>query len=359
MSRAPRTPAIFLILSLAAAIACATGARVSEPPSAESTWIRDAVMYGPTAIRGRWQQRVWQATVGILTFPFWNPWFFYDYMLLPSPPEDDWELIKVAAQLGHFGSEPFLLRLSCDSTLKLHPVPDVHFGRFYALVIGNDEYRDLNRLNSAVHDAERVATVLRAFYSFEVTLIRNATRAEIVSELNHYRSLLRRTDNLLIYYAGHGYVDPDTDEGYWLPVDSNRDSPVNWVSNATITTSLRGLPARHVLVVSDSCFAGSLTAVVPSTRGVNSAPKPLETPSRMVLTSGGLEPVTDGGGRGHSVFARHFLDSLESNCGVLTAFNLYSDLAPPVTISADQHPALSAIERTGHEGGEFRFVRRH
>jgi hypothetical protein len=235
----------------------------------------------------------------------------------------------------------------------------VHFGRFYALVIGNDEYRDLNRLNSAVHDAERVATVLRAFYSFEVTLIRNATRAEIVSELNHYRSLLRRTDNLLIYYAGHGYVDPDTDEGYWLPVDSNRDSPVNWVSNATITTSLRGLPARHVLVVSDSCFAGSLTAVVPSTRGVNSAPKPLETPSRMVLTSGGLEPVTDGGGRGHSVFARHFLDSLESNCGVLTAFNLYSDLAPPVTISADQHPALSAIERTGHEGGEFRFVRRH
>lgn len=38
--------------------------------------------------------------------------------------------------------------------------------------------------------------------------------------------------------------------------------------------------------------------------------------ARVVLTSGGLEPVEDGGGGGHSVFAKHFLNAqAESRLG--------------------------------------------
>ena len=59
--------------------------------------------------------------------------------------------------------------------------------------------------------------------------------------MSRLRRELGPDDNLLIYYAGHGYVDEETEEGYWLPVDAVEDDPVDWISNSTITTMLRGL----------------------------------------------------------------------------------------------------------------------
>ncbi|MGB0555467.1 MAG: caspase family protein, partial [Alphaproteobacteria bacterium] len=92
------------------------------------------------------------------------------------------------------------------------------FGKFHALVIGNDTYGDLPKLGPARADAERIAGVLNREYGYTVTLLRDATRDQILDAFDRLRRELDEDDNLLIYYAGHGWLDPDADRGYWLPV---------------------------------------------------------------------------------------------------------------------------------------------
>jgi hypothetical protein len=70
-----------------------------------------------------------------------------------------------------------------------------------------------------------------------------------VNALSEYRQVLTEDDSLLIYYAGHGQYDKDADKAYWLPVD-DLNSPAYLISADDITTDVRVLPARHVLIVS-------------------------------------------------------------------------------------------------------------
>jgi uncharacterized caspase-like protein len=232
------------------------------------------------------------------------------------------------------------------------------YGDYHALVIGNDDYQHVEKLKTAVADAEAVAKLLKEHYEFEVTVLKNGTRAQIVSALGSYRRSLTKSDNLLVYYAGHGYLDRDVEEGYWFPVDARKDDEAQWISNATITTRLKAVPAKHVMVVSDSCYSGSLTrGLTVKVRGAAQFAALAAKRARVVLTSGGLEPVEDAGGGGHSIFARSFLDALEANDGVLDGAGLYEQIKPKVLLGADQKPDYGNIRKCGHEGGDFLFVR--
>ena len=237
----------------------------------------------------------------------------------------------------------------------------VDFGSYYALVIGNNDYRYLTDLNTAVVDAHAVAALLDEHYGFSVETLINATRYDVLSALTKMRATLMESDNLLIYYAGHGNLDVDSDEGYWLPVDAEPDNPVNWISNTTITSQLRAISAKHVLVVADSCYSGKLTrSVAASLRtGVERTAwlaRMTVRRSRTALTSGGLEPVLDAGSDGHSVFARVFLDVLATNDEVLDGQSLFDAIKRPVVLNADQTPEYADVRKAGHDGGDFLFV---
>ena len=205
---------------------------------------------------------------------------------------------------------------------QIQAAETVDFGDYHAPVIGNDDYRDLTDLETAKGDAEAVAVLLAERYGFEVEVLTNATRYDIISALGALRAALTETDNLLIYYAGHGALDVDSDEGYWLPVDAERDNVANWLSNATITSQIKAMRAKHVMIIADSCYSGKLTRGAETaikTGGERSAwlTRMAARRSRTALTSGGLEPVLDAGGGGHSVFAKAFLEALGENTRVL------------------------------------------
>ncbi len=235
------------------------------------------------------------------------------------------------------------------------------FGRYHALVIGNNAYEHLQPLKTAVNDASAVADTLRRDYGFEVELLLNANRYEIVTALNKLRRSLTANDNLLIYYAGHGWLDEVTDTGYWLPVDAETDNDAQWIANSTITNHVGAIAAKHVLVVADSCFSGTLTraARVSLDAGSERAAwleRMARKRSRTALTSGGLEPVSDSGGQGHSVFARQFIEALRANDHVLDAAGLYDRIKNKVVLNADQTPNYNDIRKAGHDGGDFLFV---
>lgn len=237
---------------------------------------------------------------------------------------------------------------------------DIDFGRYHALVVGMDRYRDLPALETATNDARAVAEVLERSYGFEVRLLTDATRSQIIEALDEYRARLGQRDNLLIYYAGHGWLDQEADQGFWLPVDARRDSRVNWISNDSIRDAARAMKAKHVLVVADSCFSGTLTR---SVRIPDITPDYLRRMAskraRLALSSGGLEPVADATDDGrHSPFARSFIDALRANDGVLDGTQLFTRLRHPVMVNADQSPEYADIRRAGHDGGDFLFVRR-
>ena len=244
-------------------------------------------------------------------------------------------------------------------TVEQPSVPDLEYGEYFALVIGNNHYEHLDKLSTAINDAKSIAGLLRSEYGFKVDLLTDAKRDEVVSALSRLRKVVSPNDNLLIYYAGHGWLDTEMDEGFWLPVDANEDDQVNWIANDTITRSVRAIKAKHVMVVADSCFSGTLT------RGVDAKVKKpdyidqmVNKKARVVLTSGGLEPVSDTGGGNHSVFAKSFIQILNQNPGVLDGHQFYSTLRKKVMLNADQSPEYGEMRKTGHEGGDFLFVRR-
>lgn len=104
-----------------------------------------------------------------------------------------------------------------------------------------------------------IAELLSKEYGFDVKLLLDATRDQVLDAFDDYRRTLGEGDNLLVYYAGHGVLDPDSDRDFWLPVDADAERRANWLSNSDVADFARAIRARHVLVVADSCYAGTLT----------------------------------------------------------------------------------------------------
>jgi uncharacterized caspase-like protein len=247
----------------------------------------------------------------------------------------------------------------------------VNFGRYYALVIGNQHYQALDNLQTPISDAQRAAKVLKDRYGFSVKVLEDADDMAILNALNELGENLKKDDNLLIYYAGHGMrlKTGARESGYWLP--SNADKPPKdtlWVQNEQITAHLGRIPANRILVVADSCYAG-LLSTDPSIRFANAksgytldylkfkAPKR----SRLLLSSGGDQPVLDTNGGKNSVFAQAFLAELETNTGVLTVPELFARIGKRVEGAAArnnfvQKPEFKSIKGAGHDMGDFFFV---
>jgi len=246
------------------------------------------------------------------------------------------------------------------------PLPALSLGAFHALVVGNCDYAAFRGLRTAVNDAEAVAAVLRDRYGFRVALLRNATRGQTMSALQDLRQRLRDGDNLLIYYAGHSQLDQANQLCYWLPVDAEADNTLSWISTSDVSDLLRFIAVKHLLVIADSCYgpSGGAGPVEPMTQEeVARALRDFDTMrARMVMTSGGMEPVVDGRGGKQSLFAEVFIASLEANDGVLAGRALFQRIqlrvrAMPARWTATRGPEYAPITSAGHEGGEFFFVR--
>ena len=177
------------------------------------------------------------------------------------------------------------------------------------------------------------------------------------------RAELTWGSNLLIYYAGHGIVDEYTGLGFWQPVDAAEEDPSNWISNSDITNMLNAIGAKHVMVIADSCYSGTLVRA--TGKGLRTAKdrdvwlkRMSQKRSRTALVSGGVEPVLDGGGGKNSVFAKALLDVLRENRSVIDGTAVFESLKRRVALGSDQTPQYSDIRKAEHDGGDFLLVLR-
>lgn len=255
--------------------------------------------------------------------------------------------------------------------LSASSLNEIKFGRYHALIFGNNDYGNggYENLDTAINDAKALANLLTEQYGFEVELVVDATREQMIKAMESMRKKLTEADNLLIYYAGHGIIDPESNEGYWVPTDGAVDSTSQLIANATITSQIRAMTARNVMVVSDSCYSGSLmrsgmmyvrSGLTPEKK-IKRVSEDVLAATRVVLSSGGLQPVIDSiDGNPNSVFTSAMLESLKVNDGLLDADSLATKVSHMVAMAtADtvkQVPRFAPLIRAGHEGGEFYFV---
>jgi len=71
------------------------------------------------------------------------------------------------------------------------------------------------------------------------------------------RFVRKGKSRVFVYYVGHGAPDPDTGNGFFVPVDADPD----YIANAgypisTFYANLRKIPAKELVVVIDACFSG-------------------------------------------------------------------------------------------------------
>ncbi len=241
-------------------------------------------------------------------------------------------------------------------------------GAYYALVIGVGNYQHLPKLTTPVNDANEIEKILRVSYGFKTEFLPEATRDQILEALDRDRRTLGVDDSLLIYYAGHGFYDRLEDQAYWAPVDAGQDTYAHWIIASEITSRAKAISARHVLVVSDSCYSGKLARAFEHTGGVREIRDPflermLSEKSRGLMSSGGNEPVSDSdtpGHGNHSVFANALIRGLEEmefdKFSASELFDRYVRVQVPGR--SKQMPEYMAIRDSGHEGGDFVFFRK-
>ncbi len=243
--------------------------------------------------------------------------------------------------------------------------PEIDFGGYHALVIGNRNYLSLPSLATAAEDATAVAGLLESKYGFEVELLIDADRYETMTALNRLRESLTDSDNLLVYYAGHGRRDEEGATAYWQPVDAEAGNPANWIPSEVVTEHLDLVPARHVLVVADAAYSGlrSRSSIVRLPRGMSTEERfhhirlMRERRARLVLSSGDPAPVGGPAGSTHSRFSSALLQVLRQNDGVLEASRVYQQVVEKVASTPGARPPEFATMRWArNDVADFFFV---
>ncbi len=228
-----------------------------------------------------------------------------------------------------------------------------------ALLIGNNAYTNpVPLLETPIADVDKISEILRVRYGYEVTVVKNATKAATARALNQLAANVRPDDSVLVFYAGHGYLLNDVNMGYWLPVDASAKTAANWISNEDISRFLTAIPARQLILVSDSCYSGTLTREYRFTGPAAVDPDDvLRKRSVLVLTSGGDEPVADEGKGGHSIFAWHLIGVLNAAQGLTLGANVFAEVRQRVSKEYPQTPQYGAAVSAGHTaGGEYLFT---
>ncbi len=233
-----------------------------------------------------------------------------------------------------------------------------------ALIMGVSKYLNesaqLQSLDRPAADAQAVYDQLTKNYTFEpadVILLKDPTRQQIIDAFDKLAHVTTEVDNLVVFYAGHGYWDKQRELGYWLPADAKIDSRANWISNSDIkdNLSMTSIKAKHTLLITDACFGGSIF----KSRGM-SADRAIQLnelyrdPSRKAMTSGNLSQVPD-----KSIFLALLIKKLNDNPDdYMPAITLFTRMYEPITNNSATNPVYGIIQGAGDEGGDYIFERR-
>jgi sulfatase modifying factor 1 len=231
-------------------------------------------------------------------------------------------------------------------------------GKNHLLVIAIDDYLHCRpRLHNCVNDAGDLVKLLTNQYLFNLDhttklLNDDATRANILSRLRALKDLVQPTDNLVIYFSGHGVTVDDV--GYWIPVEAHPDHDHEFVSTYDLKSRLDAINSFHTFVIADACFSGSLFITFKDLLAAGYETKR----SRWGLAaSHSRERALDGTPGENSPFAASLLKNLRENRDNLGIHKLAAAVIEEVeaVTKKKQTPVFKPLDVKGDDSGQFVF----
>lgn len=207
-------------------------------------------------------------------------------------------------------------------------------GRAFIAAVGIDRYHHHRPLRCAVSDARAVhhAFADLGYQSLAEPLLDDAaTQSALRALFERAATTLCPDDTFVVFFAGHGCnrrIEQHAGAltvGYLLPVEAAPEGAESWLELSALLRQLALLPARHVLVILDSCHSGLALHAVPMWRSGAGAGDPLshlsKRQSRRVLTSALEDQLVadEGATPGHSRYTSHLLRALRGEASALGA----------------------------------------
>ncbi|RYY39761.1 MAG: hypothetical protein EOO08_08805 [Chitinophagaceae bacterium] len=280
-----------------------------------------------------------------------NGQYYWEKEVRLQPGRNQFEVI-VETTDGHRNCEEVIVDYEPETKAVTTP------GANHLLLIGINEYTQWTKLKGARRDVDSIEQLFTGGFNFDPANVHKmidgaCTKEGIDSVFRALIASLGPTDNLVVYFAGHGTLDKQVNEGYWIPVDARMRKPIDYLSNTEIKKYLEALRARHVLVIADACFSGGFFK---TNRGESFEQKMEKMGSRWLLCSGREEEVADVmPGTQHSPFAFYLMKFLRAAPDEITASQLFQLVKVAVSGNAQQTPIGGPVSNAGDEGGEFVF----
>lgn len=232
-------------------------------------------------------------------------------------------------------------------------------GESWFFGIGINDYQHFKNLNNPVRDVTRIQEILERKYLLDESLTlfnAEATRRNIFRQLKKLLKAVGPHDKLFILFSGHGFFS-QTKEGFWVPHEAEPGFEDDYLPNFHLKHYLQHLKARHILVVSDSCFSGALFAEGGTRKSSLPEERLEQKKSRYGICSGrDNEEVWDGPPGGHSPFANSIIEFLEENEQPLFRASLLAEeVLNRTVVEYRQTPRYGRLFRVGDEGGQYVF----
>jgi tetratricopeptide (TPR) repeat protein len=239
----------------------------------------------------------------------------------------------------------------------------------YALIFATDTYTNWPHLENPVFDATALNQTLTSLYGFQVEELKNPTGEQILQKLTEYlHRHFEIQDQLMIVFSGHGYFDADLGQGFIAPADALRVEDDlghrSLLAHETLMNYVNRIPAKHVVLVIDACFAGTLDRKIADS-GLRGNPSDMyahatlpelllrkeSKRTRRYFASGGKDFVPDGLPGHHSPFISALLVTLNQAAdrkGYVTLDDLQQGLN-----TVNPEPRWGDIQDDNEPGADF------
>jgi hypothetical protein len=192
------------------------------------------------------------------------------YYTVPLPAKDC--TVVAYAETPYATSDPALVKLRWDSPMMAPSAGGIP--TLYLLSVGVSKYKDKNfTLQYPAKDAKDFAEAMKLqkgkLYKDVVARVRTdeqATRDNVMDDLEWIQRQATQRDMVIVFFAGHGINDVVTGNYYYLPHDANMEAVKRtMIPGSEIHSTLAKLTGTRLLFM-DTCHAGNVTGT--ATRGL-------------------------------------------------------------------------------------------
>ena len=240
-----------------------------------------------------------------------------------------------------------------------------------ALVIGNENYTNVPRVQYALNDASMFAEYCRKVLGVpekQVIYLPDATYGSLVGTVADVKNIAETFKegelNIIFYYAGHGIPNEQTKDAYLMPIDADAKKTNICYPTGKLINDLASTGAGSVVIFLDACFSGAQRGggALAENRAVSIKPKEVAPKGKMVMFSSATGdetawPYTE---KGHGLFTYYLLKKLQQSEGQATLDELSDYLLMQVRRQSalnlkKQTPTVIPSNEVGEEWREWKL----